>query len=140
MASANVESVRRLAAAIDGRDFAAAARLFHSNAEWRNTDAFPGPSVCAGPDEIARFWRDLLEDFEAGGLTVEDTTEAGDTVVALFHSRGRGKASGVPIEVRWAASFRFGEGKILRADVYGDYARALEAAGIWQREPGTPPS
>jgi hypothetical protein len=43
---------------------------------------------------------------------------------------GRGNASGVPVDVRWAAAFRVSDGKISRVDVHGDWAKALEAVGL----------
>jgi hypothetical protein len=34
------------------------------------------------------------------------------------------------VDVRWAIAFRLGDRKIRRVDVRGDYAKALEAAGL----------
>ena len=49
------------------------------------------------------------------------------------HSWGRSKGSGIPLDERWAVTFRFAGGRIVRADVRGDYAKALAAAGLGPR-------
>jgi len=130
MSQENVEIVRRFFITVDSGDYDAAVREFDADAEWHNTGAFPGPTICSGPAEIAAFWKALLEDFEDGKLDVEETTDIGDTVVVGLHSQALGRTSGAPVDVRWGMIFRFERGSIIRADVYGEYGRAFEAAGL----------
>ena len=130
MSQENVETVRRFLVTMVRGDYDAAVREFDADAKWHNTAAFPGPTICSGPAEIAAFWKALFEGFEDAELDIEETAEIGDTVVVGLHSQARGKASGAPIDVRWGIVFRFEGGSIIRADVYGAYGRALEAAGL----------
>ena len=130
MSQENVEIVRRFFTTIDSGDYDAAVREFDADARWHNTGAFPGPTICSGPAEIAAFWKALLEDFEDGKLDIEKTAEIGDTVVVGLHSQAQGRTSGAPVDVRWGMIFRFERGSIIRADVYGEYGRALEAARL----------
>jgi ketosteroid isomerase-like protein len=130
MSQENVEIVRRFLVMMDRGDYDAAVREFDPDAKWHNTGAFPGPTICSGPTEIAAFWKALLEDFEDGKLDIEETAESGDTVVVGIHSQARGRTSGAPVDVRWGLIIRFERGSIIRADVYGEYGRALEAAGL----------
>jgi ketosteroid isomerase-like protein len=115
---------------MDRGDYDAAVREFDAEAIWHNTGAFPGPTICSGPAEIAAFWKALFETFEDAKMDIEETAEIDDTVVVGLHSQGRGKTSGAPVDVRWGMSFRLERGRIIRADVYGEYGRALEAAGL----------
>jgi ketosteroid isomerase-like protein len=130
MSQQNLEIVRRFLVTMVGGDYDIAVREFHADAKWHNTGEFPGPTICSGPAEIKAFWKALFEDFEDGQLEIEETAETGDTVVVGLHSQARGKASGAPLDVRWAMSSRFEGGKIIRVDVYGDYGRALQAVGL----------
>jgi hypothetical protein len=42
----------------------------------------------------------------------------------------RARGSGAPVDVRWAAIFEVVDQRIVRVDVHGKYAKALEAAGL----------
>jgi len=131
MSQANVEIARSTYEALGRGDFEAAARGFHTDATWHNTRDFPGESVCVGVQAIMDFWRTLLSSFGEDGTThVEHVAEGDGTVVLGIHSIGRGKASAVPIDGRYAVVFRMHDGKVSRADVYGTWEKALDAVGL----------
>ncbi len=132
MSQQNVEVVQRFVEALDRRDYDDAIPCLHGDAEWHNTAAFPGPRTVSGPTAIVEFWRGLVESFDPaeGGTEVENITASGDHVVAGVHSQGIGAGSGVPIDVRYALSFSLRSKRIARVAVSGDYATALEAAGL----------
>ena len=129
MIAGNVEIVRAALRAVRDRDRRAAGAVFSPEAEWHNTSAFPGPRVCVGPDAIVDFWITLVEDFEPFGDEIEQVVETDGRVVVGFRQWGRGRNSGVPFEVRYAAVFELTDQRIVRVDVHGHYAKALEAAG-----------
>jgi ketosteroid isomerase-like protein len=129
------ESVKLVCDTFDAlarHDYQRAIRGFHADAVWRNTAQFPGPKSCTGPAAIIDFWRTLTEPFEesVSSSGIEQVADGGDRVALGVHSVGRGRASGLPIDVRWGAVFRVREGKIATVDVYGDWAAALDAAGV----------
>jgi ketosteroid isomerase-like protein len=131
MSEANVEIARRTQEALGLEDFRAAARGFHIDATWHNTREFPGEPVCVGVQAIMEFWRALLSSFdEDGTMQVERVAEGDDTVVLGIRSTARGKASGVPLDTRYAVAYRMHDGKVSRADVYGTWKKALEAVGL----------
>jgi ketosteroid isomerase-like protein len=130
MSQENVEIVRSTFDAMLRGDDEDARRGFQEGAVWHNTSVFPDASTCVGPQAILSFWATLEETFHGGQTDVEQSVEGGDAVVLSLHSVGRGNASGVPVSVRWAAAFRVIDGKISRVDVHGDWAKALEAAGL----------
>jgi ketosteroid isomerase-like protein len=130
MSQENVEIVRSTFDAMLRGDDEDATRGFQEDAGWHNTSVFPDPSICVGPQAILNFWATLTETFQESQTDVEQVVEGGDAVVLSLHSVGRGNASGVPVDVRWAAAFRVIDGKISRVDVHGDWTKALEAVGL----------
>ncbi len=143
MSQENVEVARRFFEALSRRDYEAATPCLHPDAEWRNTSSLPGPQSLAGQEAIFEFCETLLESFapdwaapiddsESGsGVThIEELRASGACVVAVLHSRGRGKTSGVPVESRYAATALLRGGRIERIEISGDPAKALRAAGL----------
>jgi len=132
MSQENVEIAKRALAAVRRGDYGEAGRCFHADAEWHNTSAFPGQRIIVGTEAIVNFVQDLFASFTTEGerAEAEKLRASGDRVVVGVHSWGLGKSSGVPVDVRWAITFTLRDGKIARADVRGDYAEALGAAGI----------
>ena len=131
MSRENVEIARRVLGAIRRRNYGDAASCFHADIEWHNTSAFPGQRTIVGHSAIAEFWGELYQSFDDEGerAIIEKVAAGGDRVVIGVHSWGRGKASGVPVDVRWAIAFQFRDGKVSRIDVRGDYTEAVRAAG-----------
>ena len=130
MSQENAEIVRSTFDAMLRGDDEDATRGFHDDAVWQNTSVFPDPSICVGPQAILNFWATLTETFQDSQTDVEQVVEGGDAVVLSLHSVGRGNASRVPVDLRWAPAFRVNDGKISRVDVHGDWAKALEAVGL----------
>jgi len=131
VSQANVDAVRRTFDAMLHDDYEAAQRGFHADAVWHNTGDFPGHLRCVGRKAIVEFWINLTEQFdESGGHEIEQATANDRAVVVAVHSVGRGLASGAPIDIRWAAAVQVVGGLISRVDVYGDWERALKAAGL----------
>jgi ketosteroid isomerase-like protein len=128
----NADLVRRMFDAVFRlRDYQAAARALHPDAVWHNTAEFPGQRACVGAPAIVEFWQTLLDSFEASGtIDIERVVVGEDSVVLGLHSVGRGKASGLPLDLRWGASCWVRDGKVSRVDVHGDWAKALEAVGL----------
>ena len=60
-----------------------------------------------------------------------ESTDARDAVIAeAAHWQGRGKASGMSIDVRQLDIFEFRGGQIVRSDSRPQVQEALEAAGL----------
>jgi ketosteroid isomerase-like protein len=130
MSQENVEVVHRALSALADFDHEQATAHFAPDAEWHNTSGFPGPRVCVGTDAILDFWKALDEGFSARGEEIEQVWEAGELVVIGVHQWGSGRASGVPFDVRFAAIFEVVNQRIVRVDVHGNYAKAVEAAAL----------
>jgi ketosteroid isomerase-like protein len=68
--------------------------------------------------------------FEDHRIEIEECLPAGDDVVATVHYYGRGKASGVAVDMRHWHVWTLRDGKAVRWRVLGTRAEALEAAGL----------
>ncbi len=130
MPQERVELIAAAMAAIRDGDRRRAAALFAPGAEWHNTSVYPGPPVYVGSDAIIDFWNTLVEDFDMAGNEIERVAELDRHVVVGFHQWGCGRLSGAPIDVHYAAIFELVADRIARVDIYGDFTRALEAAGL----------
>ena len=68
--------------------------------------------------------------FDELKVTIEEFIDAGDQVVVVAHHQGRGRESGVEVEVRFYEVYTLRDGKVWRVDEYTERAEALEAAGL----------
>jgi ketosteroid isomerase-like protein len=105
--------------------------------EWV-VPGFPGDEATRGPEATLEFFRDWIEQWK--DLHVDWTLEQGspDTVLAVVDMRGRGRASGVPVELYFAQVWTFREGVPVRMVVYPDIEDGRRAAGF--ASPPSPPS
>ena len=93
---------------------------------------WPEQQVYEGADGARRFladWRDAWEDWE---IEVDSYHDAGEKVVALLRQRGRSKASGLPVDMRFAQVWTVQGGKQTRMEMYADPDEAMEAVGLQQ--------
>jgi ketosteroid isomerase-like protein len=130
----NVEIVRRSLEGFRAGDYDRATSEFEPYAEWHNTDAFPGPKVCSGIEEIREFWKALMDTYDREGMHLDNFAQAGNTVVVRIHEWGTGKASGVPIDIRWAPVYELRDRKIVSVKVHGNWDKALEAVGLSEQD------
>lgn len=84
-----------------------------------------------GIEGVERFlseWLDVWDEYEVG---VEDILPAPDgRVVSLIRHRGKGRNSGLPMEMEMAQIATVRDGKVTRVEYYDDRADALDAAGL----------
>jgi ketosteroid isomerase-like protein len=91
---------------------------------------WPEQSTYIGVDGAREFLRTWTEAWDDWGLELESLHNAGEQVVAIVHQRGRSKATGVAVEMRFAQLYTFRDGKQTRMEMYGDPAEAMRAAGL----------
>jgi uncharacterized protein len=90
----------------------------------------------AGVERFLNEWLDVWDDYEVG---VEDVLAAPDgRVVSLIWHRGKGRNSGLAMEMEMAQIATVRDGKVTRLDNYDDRAEALEAAGLRELLPNYP--
>jgi ketosteroid isomerase-like protein len=102
--------------------------------EWL-VPGFPGSQVARGPEATLDFFRDWIDQWEDLRVDWELEQSSPDTVFAVVHMRGRGRASGVPVELRFAQVWSFRDGVPVRMVYHGDVEEGRRAAGF-----ASPPS
>ena len=89
----------------------------------------PDGAVRHGPADVAEFFRDWMDQWAEPETdwTLQQTRP--DTVLALVTTRGRGRASGVPVELTFAQVWTFRDGGPARMVLYADPDKGRAAAG-----------
>ena len=131
MSQENVEVVRCMLEAFNRDDSDAVVAAFAEDCELYEPPEMPDRLALGfrGHDGI-REWVGKLRGigdvrFEPHGFSV-----TGDVIVSEWAGRGRGQASGVPIQWSTFTVLRMRDGKIGRAEAFLTMSEALEAAGL----------
>jgi ketosteroid isomerase-like protein len=139
MSQENVEIVRRAVDAYNAfmrgeLSSEALVELFDPQIEfhWHDQRTYPDiPQHLRGAPELIGFW----EQFRGAwvGLaweTLEFIEAPEDRVLAVVRQRGRGRESGVPIEIHFFDVVTIRDGKVRKIEFFRHRADALEAAGL----------
>jgi ketosteroid isomerase-like protein len=97
---------------------------------WTAIEDAPDAGTYRGPDGVLTYMNDWLQDFEDLRVDFEEVIEGEDCIVAVQRGRGRGKTSGVEVDIRYAVVYEFRNRKILRVREFRSKELALEAAGL----------
>jgi ketosteroid isomerase-like protein len=132
MSQENVEMVRRgYCCWIATGEFSP--ELVHPDFAWDMSTfrGWPERQTYIGLEGLAEFLAAWVEAWEDWGLEVQDHIDAGDTgVVTIVRQRGRSKATGVPVEMRFGQVWTIQDGQSIRMQMYATPAETLEAAGL----------
>jgi ketosteroid isomerase-like protein len=135
MAQENVEIVRRLFDAVARRDSATVLSLYDQDVEWegsrhRWSEILGGTPCWRGHDGLRRWSREYYETWESLEDSIEEVIDAGEDVVVIVSTRGRGRASGVAVEwLHHAAVWTVRDGRIVRVVWFPTREEALESVG-----------
>lgn len=91
---------------------------------------WPDQQIYAGSEGANQFnaeWADAWDDWE---MEPEDFIDAGERVVVILTQRGRSKATGIPVEMRFAQVWTLRDGRGVRMELYGSVEEALEEVGV----------
>ena len=125
----NAEIVRAMFDAWNRRDYAAAQSAFDPEieVEMSTQSVLDGTyRGYSGLTELMRFWGAFAE-FRSD---IQEVLTAGDEVFTTVRHSGRGKSSGVDVQMENWQVFTVREGRIVRYRIYRTRGRALEAAGL----------
>src|SRR5271165_6868534 len=125
MSQENVAIIGRAYEAWDRRDIAAVLAACDPDIEWWEREDVPDPAVHRGLDAVGARFAELDGVWTGLSLEPQEFTDAGDFVVVIFCLRGRGRASGVPIEETEVQAFRLRTGRIVELREYRDKDEAL---------------
>jgi ketosteroid isomerase-like protein len=102
--------------------------------EWL-VPGFPGREATRGPEATLDFFRDWIDQWEDLRVDWELEQASPDMVFAVVDMRGRGRASGVPVELRFGQVWSFREGVPVRMVFYNDPEHGRRAAGLASPSP-----
>ena len=92
-----------------------------------------GLGVYRGRDEVQAFFEeDWFEafPFDEWEVVLDELVDRGDQVLAVHHQRGLGASSGAATELEQGIIYTLRDGAVVRAEIYDDPKKALEAAGL----------
>jgi ketosteroid isomerase-like protein len=130
--SENADFVIRGFEAADREGWQALVPLIHSEFELITTpDVAMEPDTYRGEEGLRRYFEsfeDAMDDirFRPEGEPIE----AGEQAVVPFRLYAKGKETGIEVEQPAYMVWTIRDGKALRAEVFAERARALEAAGL----------
>jgi len=127
MPSPNVQALAPIYDHWGRGDWAYLPPIYADDFEWGYSEEFPG---------ISGVWRDTrtpnprikswLDPWEFWRCDAEEYLELGDTVVVLTRYRGRGKASGVDVDVPGAHVWEMRDGLAVRLEIFADREAVLK--------------
>jgi ketosteroid isomerase-like protein len=130
MSQQNVDLVRRMQEAFLGPEPELALSFFDPDVVYDARER-PDGKLWYGRDGVRRAmieWGEVWEDWE---IETERYLATGkDKVLILWHERGRGKGSGIPMDQRGANLVTVCDGRIVHIRLYVHREVALRAAGL----------
>jgi ketosteroid isomerase-like protein len=131
MSQENVEIVRNAFDAFTRDDIQGVLRLCDENIVITQPPELPGVSRQqrghSGVLEAFRIWPEQWDDYQIEILRLADL---GDYVVITSRTGGRGKQSGIEVEMDFSFVFRVRDEKIVEMKIFMREDQALEAAGL----------
>lgn len=128
MTEANVETLRRGYEALNAGDLSRVMELIDDRIEWNPGELAPdSPGPSSGRDAFEQFIRSWIDAFEHFRVEPVEVVEDGPFLVATVRQSGRGRASGVEIEIEIAHVWTTRDGRAVRLQSYRSTAEALEA-------------
>ena len=114
----------------DLADFDLFAGILHPDVEFQTNWPGLAPAVY-GVEGVRRFVEAFLEPWESVQFDVREVVEVDeDTVFLAAHVRGRGKGSGVDVEMDIYDVLTFRDGRLVLRRTWPDRAPAIAALGI----------
>ncbi len=131
MSQENVEAVRELYRGWARGDFTVGMALFDPDVEF--ISEFGVDRITArGLHDMRRVWGEQLRNWETWCTgEIQELRDLGDRVLVVHPIHGRGRTSGLEVEIPNAAvAFRFREGRIVWLLATARLESALEALGL----------
>jgi ketosteroid isomerase-like protein len=134
MSRKNVELVRRIYGEWGRGNFREGAELYDLHVLLIVRPEFglaSGEGVYCGPDEVARYMREVfLPEWEGLAIAGDEFLDAGDSVVVHVHQHGTGRQSNAFGELRYFQVWTFRGTSVIRVESVMERTEALEAAGL----------
>jgi uncharacterized protein len=129
MSEENVEVVRRIIEATQRGDWDAAIEDYDQDVIL-DQSRMPGGGVYRGHEGLREFYGRWFGAWEDLRIEPERVIDAGNHVVDINETTGRGRSSGVVVKMRSANVWTIARGKVVRQVGFPVASDALEAAGL----------
>jgi ketosteroid isomerase-like protein len=126
----NVQIIRRLVEAFNVRDIDSVVQGMEPDVELHPLQARLEGKAYRGHDGVREMLADYDQDWEYVQVYAEEFRDADDEVVVLGRLHGRGRASGIDLDVPLGFVWTLHEGKVVRVQSFSEQADALRAAGL----------
>ena len=90
----------------------------------------PDAGIHRGREAARKAIESVSEPFDDLQVEPREFIEAGDEIIVILHARGRGKSSGLPLDVELAHVFTMQDGHMQVMRAYASKASALKAVGL----------
>jgi ketosteroid isomerase-like protein len=131
MASDRLETVRRLADAVNRGDRKAAFACMAPDIIWNATGVLPDQKLhYNGREEVWEYLRSLDESFERLRVELDSVEDVGSLVVARVHLHAAGRAGGADTDFVFSSVARFEGGRIASVENYADHDEAMTDAEL----------
>ena len=131
MASDRVDTVRRLADAVNRGDRKAAFACMAPDVIWNATGELIDQKLhYNGREEVWEYLRSLDASFERLRVDLDSVEEVGTLVVARVHLQAAGRVSGAEADLVFSSVARFQDGRIARVENYVDHDEAMNDAEL----------
>ena len=129
MSRENVEVVKGIVEAVRRGDWDAALSAYDPAVELDHT-RMPDGGMYHGPEGVRKFYGNWFSSWDEFEAKPERFIEVDDRVALLVEIRGRGRGSGIEVEMHAADIWTLRDGKVVRHVGYPDAAEALEELGM----------
>jgi ketosteroid isomerase-like protein len=133
MSQENVETLRRLYAALNAEVDQPLRDFLHPEFVYNSRKELPGGGAYPAVDFLDRF-AELRAIFHEVLFQPEEFIVSGNDIVVAVRGTGRGRASGVPVDVRLFHVWTIQEAKARALSIYSGRAEALEAVGLSEQD------
>jgi ketosteroid isomerase-like protein len=132
MSPEDLETVRRAYDAFARGDLEALRTFLAPDIEWRTTPDVPFMGSYSGLDKFLRGMEEWTSAFDEVTTQVEEMIDAGESVIVHHRMRGRGRDSGVEVDLAIFQVVAVRNAQLVRMHDYSSREDALEAAAQLQ--------
>jgi uncharacterized protein len=128
----DLDTVRRAYDAFARGDLETLRTFLAADIEWRTTPEVPFMGNYVGLDQFLRGMDEWTGAFEEITTEVQEMIDTGENVIVGHRMRGRGRDSGVEVDLAIFQVVAVRDGMLVRMHDYGSREEALEAAAQLQ--------
>ena len=131
MTDQNIEAIRCIYEEWGRGNFTPKFDLYSPDLEWGWSDEFPDiHGVHREPESRSDRMLEWLRQWEDFHIQAEEYISAGEVVVVLCRTMGRGKVSGAVVDSQGGHVWTMRTGRAGRLEIFSSRSQALKAAGL----------